>query len=189
MKLALSIIKPYRCVPGRTTWTQRDVLPGTHRFARLMRFSLDTYFNSSFVWFIRRNFIASQILSSKIISWILFAMLKGFLNHGSVIVHDLLLGTSTCIHFVSFPARRARSRRSAGHTTIWYKPDNHILLSFVKTTKLPGICLFQLTIPWFFFSSTAIFFFFHLWNPINITWPQKLFLDVVYSYTCLIFSY
>ena len=42
-------------------------------------------------------------------------MLKGFLNHGSVIVHDLLLGTSTRIHTVSFPARRARSRRSAGH--------------------------------------------------------------------------
>ena len=31
----------YRCVPGRTSLTQRDVLPGTHRF------SLDTYFNSS----------------------------------------------------------------------------------------------------------------------------------------------
>ena len=44
-------------------------------------------------------------------------MLKGFLNHGSVIVHDLLLGTSTRVHTVSFPARRARSRRSAGHTT------------------------------------------------------------------------
>ena len=36
-----------RRVPGRTSLTQRDVLPGTHRFARLMRFSLDTYFNSS----------------------------------------------------------------------------------------------------------------------------------------------
>ena len=36
-----------RCVPGRTSLTQRNVLPGTHRFARLMRFSLDTYFNSS----------------------------------------------------------------------------------------------------------------------------------------------
>ena len=45
-------------------------------------------------------------------------MLKGFLNHGSVIVHDLLLGTSTRVHTVSFPARRARSRRSAGHTTV-----------------------------------------------------------------------
>ena len=37
----------YRRVPGRTSLTQCDVLPGTHRFARLMRFSLDTYFNSS----------------------------------------------------------------------------------------------------------------------------------------------
>ena len=45
-------------------------------------------------------------------------MLNGFLNHGSVIVHDLLLGTSTRVHTVSFPARRARSRRSAGHTTV-----------------------------------------------------------------------
>ena len=34
-----------RRVPGRTSLTQRDVLPGTHRFAR--HFSLDTYFNSS----------------------------------------------------------------------------------------------------------------------------------------------
>ena len=45
-------------------------------------------------------------------------MLTGFLNHGIVIVHDLLLGTSTRVHTVSFPARRARSRRSAGHMTI-----------------------------------------------------------------------
>ena len=34
-------------VPGRTSLTQRDVLSGTRRFARLMRFSLDTHFNSS----------------------------------------------------------------------------------------------------------------------------------------------
>ena len=35
-------------------------------------------------------------------------MLKVFLNHGSVIVYDLLLGTSTRAHAVSFLARRAR---------------------------------------------------------------------------------
>ena len=46
-------------------------------------------------------------------------MLKGFLNHGCVIVNDLLLGTRTRVHTVSFPARRARLRRSAGHTTIY----------------------------------------------------------------------
>ena len=34
-------------------------------------------------------------------------MLKGFLNHGCVIVNDLLLGTRTRVHTVSFPARRA----------------------------------------------------------------------------------
>ena len=44
-------------------------------------------------------------------------MLKGFLNHGCVIVNDLLLGTRTRVHTVSFPARRARLRHSAGHTT------------------------------------------------------------------------
>ena len=44
-------------------------------------------------------------------------MLKGFLNHGCVIVNDLLLGTCMRVHTVSFPARRARFRRSAGHTT------------------------------------------------------------------------
>ena len=33
--------------------------------------------NSSFVWFIRRNYIASQILSSKIISWNFICNAKG----------------------------------------------------------------------------------------------------------------
>ena len=42
-------------------------------------------------------------------------MLKGFLNDGCVIVNDLLLGTCMRVHTVSFPARRARLRRSAGH--------------------------------------------------------------------------
>ena len=36
--------------------------------------------NSSFVWFIRRNFIASQILSSKIISWNFICNAKGILK-------------------------------------------------------------------------------------------------------------
>ena len=111
-----------RCVPGRTSLTQRDVLPGTHRFARLMRFSLDTYFNSSPIHNLFDLFFKilkqARFCLQRLYPEILFAMLKGFLNHGCVIVNDLLLGTRTRVHTVSFPARRARLRRSAGHNKL-----------------------------------------------------------------------
>ena len=80
-------------VLGRTTWTQRVVLSGTHRSVRRMRLSLDTYFNSSpiyhaYVLFVEISYqaiVCIQILYPEI----LFTMLKGFFNHGSVIVHVL----------------------------------------------------------------------------------------------------
>ena len=90
---------PYRRrVPRRTTWTQCIILPGTHRFARRMRVSLGTYFNSSptyhlYVLFVEISYHARFCLQI-FYPEILFTMLKVFLNRGSFIVHVLLLGTS-----------------------------------------------------------------------------------------------
>ena len=75
----LKLQQPYRRVPGRMMWTQCVVLPGTHRFVRRMGLSLDTYFNSSPIYYLYV---------------FLFTMLKQFLNRGSFIVHVLLLGRS-----------------------------------------------------------------------------------------------
>ena len=65
-------------VPGRTTWTQRSAgnsFCQAHAFQSGHLLQLIT--NSSFVWFIGQNFIASQILSSKIISWNFICNAKG----------------------------------------------------------------------------------------------------------------
>ena len=64
-------------------------------------------------------------------------MLKGFLNHGCVIVNDLLLGTRTRVHTVSFPARRARLRRSAGHTTnVYWLIKQTLLVTYERSREM-----------------------------------------------------
>ena len=81
-ELARNRVVAYRALCARqndVNATQRSA--GNSSFCRAHAFQsghlLQLIANSSFVWFIRRNFIASQILSSKIISWNFICNTKG----------------------------------------------------------------------------------------------------------------
>ena len=107
----------YRWVTGRTMWTQCIVLSGA------CVWSLDIYFNLSpiyhlYVLFVKISYQARFYLQ---ISYpaILFTMLRGFLNHGSYIIHVLMPGTSKVFTVSAFPVGHARSHRSAGHIMIF----------------------------------------------------------------------
>ena len=97
------------------------ILSGAHRSARHMRRTFDTCFTLSLIYHLYVLFvwISYQARFGLKISYpaIVFTMVIGLLNCGSVIVHILLLGTSS-LHIVSFSALRMRSR-PAGQTTIY----------------------------------------------------------------------
>ena len=81
-------------------------LQGTHHSTWHMHFQswhlLQSIANLSFVCFIRQNFIPSE--SCLLVSYpaMLFTMLMGFLNRGSVIVHGHLPGTSKVFTLSAF---------------------------------------------------------------------------------------
>ena len=69
--------------------------------------SLDTYFNQSPIYrlqtcFICQHFIPRKILSSNIISCNFIELLRGYFNHGSLIVHIVLSGTSKVVKLSVF---------------------------------------------------------------------------------------
>ena len=110
-------------VPGRTTWTQCVLLPGTHRSARCMRLSLDTKFNPSpiYHWYVfSRNFIPSQMLSSDIQSCNFIYSATGILKLWEFYHSHHFAGNTQSSQIISFPARRGCSRRYSGHPTNCY---------------------------------------------------------------------
>ena len=102
-------------MPGRTTWTQRVILPETRWPARRMRLSSDTHYNPSpinffiFVFFLKILYQARFCfqISHPAIS---FTMLKWLLNCGSFLVYVLLLETSEAFTLSGFlPGKRVHS--------------------------------------------------------------------------------
>ena len=84
------------------------VLQGTHRSARRMRLSLDTYFTLLPVYYLYVLFdeisYQTRFCLQILYPAILFTKLMRFLNCGSFIVDILLPGTMKVNNIVSFPA-------------------------------------------------------------------------------------
>ena len=102
----------------------RDVLQGTHRSARFMRFKswhlLQFFANLSLVCFICRNFIPSEILSSNIYIMQFICSANGIFKSWEFYRSRPSSGKKQSVHIVSFPAWHMHSHPSAGHTMIYY---------------------------------------------------------------------
>ena len=56
---------------------------------------------------------------------------------------SLLVGACTHVHTVSFPARRARLRRSAGHTTIYGNKKKFMAKKLIFTSPSNFFYIFE----------------------------------------------
>ena len=129
----------YLWVPGRTMQTQRAVLQGNYHSARGMclkswhlQVQVQPIANLSFVCFICRNFNPSKILSSNISSCNFIYNANGVYKLWEFYCSLPFAGNKPSMHNVSFffPARCARSCRSAGHTVIWRVSSQNELYPF-----------------------------------------------------------